>query len=38
VRNVEANTATSDGKRLEKSLELKLKHHRWDRTPTAWSQ
>lgn len=38
VRNVEANIATSDGKRLEKSLALKLKDHRWDRTPTEWSQ
>lgn len=38
VRNVEANIATSDGERLEKSLELKLKDHRWDRTPTEWSQ
>jgi aryl-alcohol dehydrogenase-like predicted oxidoreductase len=38
VRNVEANISTSDGKQLEKSLELKLKNHRWDRTPTEWSQ
>jgi len=38
VRNVEANIAASDGKRLEKSLELQLKNHRWDRTPTEWSQ
>ncbi len=38
VKNVEANIATSDGKRLEKSLSLKLKDHRWDRTPTEWSQ
>jgi len=38
IRNVEANIGTSDGKRLEKSLELKLKDHRWDRTPTEWSQ
>lgn len=38
VRNVEANIATSDGKKLEKALELKLKNHRWDRTPTEWSQ
>lgn len=38
VRNVEANMAASDGKRLEKALELKLKEHRWDRTPTEWSQ
>jgi aryl-alcohol dehydrogenase-like predicted oxidoreductase len=38
VRNVEANMATSDGKRLEESLRLELKNHRWDRTPTKWSQ
>jgi aryl-alcohol dehydrogenase-like predicted oxidoreductase len=38
VRNVEANISTSDGQRLEKSLALKLKDHRWDRTPTEWSQ
>ncbi len=38
VRNVQANIATSDGKRLDKALELKLKNHRWDRTPTEWSQ
>lgn len=38
VRNVEANIATSDGKRLEKSLASELKDHRWDRTPTEWSQ
>ncbi|HEY3401955.1 MAG TPA: aldo/keto reductase [Ohtaekwangia sp.] len=38
VRNVQANIATSDGKKLEESLRLKLKNHRWDRTPTEWSQ
>jgi aryl-alcohol dehydrogenase-like predicted oxidoreductase len=38
VRNVEANTASSDGRKLEKSLLEKLKTHRWDRTPTTWSQ
>jgi aryl-alcohol dehydrogenase-like predicted oxidoreductase len=38
LRNVEANIATSDGKRLDKTLLEKLKHHRWDRTPTEWSQ
>ena len=38
IRNVEANMGTSDGKRLVKALELKLKNHRWDRTPTEWSQ
>lgn len=38
VKNVEANISTSDGRNLEKNLLLKLKEHRWDRTPTAWSQ
>jgi len=38
LKNVEANIATSDGKKLERSLEEKLKHHRWDRVPTEWSQ
>ncbi len=38
MRNVEANMRVSDGKRLNKELELELKSHRWDRTPTEWSQ
>lgn len=38
VRNVEANIGASDGKTLERSLMDKLKGHRWDRTPTSWSQ
>jgi aryl-alcohol dehydrogenase-like predicted oxidoreductase len=38
IRNVEANISTSDGKRLNKNLKLKLRDHRWDRTPTTWSQ
>ncbi|MDJ1504640.1 aldo/keto reductase [Xanthocytophaga agilis] len=38
IRNVEANIGTSDGKKLEKALQVKLKDHRWDRTPTEWSQ
>lgn len=38
VRNVNANIGTSDGKRLAESLHKKLKDHRWDRTPTEWSQ
>lgn len=37
-RNVLANTATSDGKNLSPTLVQELKKHRWDRTPTAWSQ
>lgn len=38
VKNVEANMTTSDGKRLAAGLYNKLKDHRWDRTPTEWSQ
>jgi aryl-alcohol dehydrogenase-like predicted oxidoreductase len=37
-RNVLANTAVSDGKGLPEDLYQELKKHRWDRTPTAWSQ
>jgi len=36
--HVKANTATSDGQGLSEDLYQKLKKHRWDRTPTAWSQ
>ena len=38
LRNVEVNMASSDGKGLKSSLMNELKHHRWDRTPTSWSQ
>ena len=38
IRNVEANTAVSDGQPLPASLLDELKAHRWDRTPTEWSQ
>lgn len=38
VSHVESNISTSDGKKLDKSLMSKLKPHRWDRTPTTWSQ
>lgn len=37
-RNVRANLAVSDGRKLEQSLIDELKNHRWDRKPTAWSQ
>jgi aryl-alcohol dehydrogenase-like predicted oxidoreductase len=37
-RHVEANIAASDGKGLEPELLDQLKPHRWDRTPTEWSQ
>jgi aryl-alcohol dehydrogenase-like predicted oxidoreductase len=38
VSHTESNIGTSDGKKLPERLRLKLKDHRWDRTPTAWSQ
>jgi aryl-alcohol dehydrogenase-like predicted oxidoreductase len=38
IKNVEANIASSDGKKLEESLQKKLTEHRWDRSPTKWSQ
>lgn len=38
LRNVEANTAVSDGTGLAPELLQELKNHRWDRTPTEWSQ
>jgi aryl-alcohol dehydrogenase-like predicted oxidoreductase len=37
-RHVRANAATSDAGPLPKDLLAKLKTHRWDRTPTDWSQ
>ncbi len=33
-----ANLGVSDGKRLDPKLVQQLKAHRWDRTPTKWSQ
>jgi aryl-alcohol dehydrogenase-like predicted oxidoreductase len=36
--HVRANLAASDGGRLPPSLLAQLKHHRWDRLPTTWSQ
>jgi aryl-alcohol dehydrogenase-like predicted oxidoreductase len=38
IKNVMANMQASDGKGLSKDLLEKLKQHRWDREPTAWSQ
>jgi aryl-alcohol dehydrogenase-like predicted oxidoreductase len=37
-RHVEANIATSDGRLLGAALLERLAGHRWDRTPTEWSQ
>jgi aryl-alcohol dehydrogenase-like predicted oxidoreductase len=36
--HVRANIATSDGTKLPQKLLAELKKHRWDRTPTGWSQ
>ena len=36
--HVKNNIATSDGKALSAELVEKLRAHRWDRKPTAWSQ
>jgi aryl-alcohol dehydrogenase-like predicted oxidoreductase len=38
LRNVEANIACSDGIGLKYDTLFELKKHRWDRTPTSWSQ
>lgn len=38
IRNVEANMAASDGSKLPESFLAKLIEHRWDRSPTLWSQ
>ncbi len=37
-RNVEANIACSEAGPLPKALHEALRPHRWDRTPTKWSQ
>jgi aryl-alcohol dehydrogenase-like predicted oxidoreductase len=36
--NVQANTAASDAGPLSPELLVRLRAHRWDREPTAWSQ
>ena len=38
LRHVEANIAASDGRPLDPSLREALREHRWDRSPTSWSQ
>ena len=38
VKNVEANLGASDKGPLPVDLHTKLRKHRWDRTPTQWSQ
>lgn len=37
-KHVVANAAASDGRGLDDRLLRELKKHRWDRTPTDWSQ
>ncbi len=38
VKNVESNIGCSDGIGLKYDTLFELKKHRWDRTPTGWSQ
>ena len=38
IANVESNTAASDRGTLPGPLQGELRKHRWDRTPTKWSQ
>jgi aryl-alcohol dehydrogenase-like predicted oxidoreductase len=38
IRNVEANLVASDKGPLSAPLHTQLRPHRWDRTPTKWSQ
>jgi aryl-alcohol dehydrogenase-like predicted oxidoreductase len=38
IKNVEANIAASDKGPLPAKLQAELRKHRWDRTPTKWSQ
>ncbi len=38
LHHVDANLAASDAGALPDSLLTQLRAHRWDRTPTAWSQ
>ena len=38
IHHVESNLAASDGGPLPASLHTALRAHRWDRTPTKWSQ
>ena len=36
--HVQANSAVSDGRNLDPALLKRLAEHRWDRSPTSWSQ
>lgn len=37
LEHVRANLAVSDGRGLDEDMLAKLRPHRWDRVPTAWS-
>ena len=37
-RHVQSNLGASDAGLLPEDLQAKLRHHRWDRRPTRWSQ
>jgi aryl-alcohol dehydrogenase-like predicted oxidoreductase len=38
LRHVRENLASSDAPPLDDALLAELRKHRWDRTPTEWSQ
>ena len=38
LKHVDSNIAASDAEPLPRELHAKLRQHRWDREPTAWSQ
>ena len=38
LKHVRANLAASDAEPLSAELMARLREHRWDRRPTAWSQ
>ena len=38
LKHVDSNIATSDAGPLPREFHAKLRQHRWDREPTAWSQ
>jgi aryl-alcohol dehydrogenase-like predicted oxidoreductase len=38
IKHVDTNLAASDAGALDQGLLTKLREHRWDRTPTEWSQ
>jgi aryl-alcohol dehydrogenase-like predicted oxidoreductase len=38
IKHVDTNIATSDAGALDQNLITELQKHRWERTPTSWSQ